>query len=518
MDAANLIGIIELLLIAVAVAVGVKFIRLPYTVALVIVGLLVGFADFFQAFHLSKDVILLVFLPPLLFEGTLNMDLSRLKRSGWLVGALAVVGTLVSAALVGGLAHLVLGLPLLPALLLGAIITPTDPVSVLAIFKECGVAKGLATIVEGESVFNDGIGVVLYLILIEFAVGHEMTAADAVGKFFWEAAGGAGIGLICGYLAYLVLARLDDHLIEVLISVILAFGAYLAAERVHASGVVAVVCAGLIVGNFGTILAMSPRTRLSLDHFWEVVAFAANGLLFLLIGIDLDSAALLRAFGQVAALFALTVLVRSLAVYAITTVADAARRPRVPWAWRHVVNWGGVRGSIPIALVLGLPATLAIRSELTTLVFGVVLLSLVLQGLTIKPLLKRLGLIGADETEAEYEEALAARIAATAAAAELRKMHQAGEVSETIFDEEGRRLADENHALSERLHALRDRHPGLQEAAAERIRDRLGYARLTALRDAFFRGLIGEETVSRLGREIEAEIEGDSERHKSKAD
>ena len=181
MDTGNLILITELMLIAVAVAVAVKYVRLPYTVALVLVGLAVGFSDLFPSLHLSKEVILFVFLPPLLFEGTLNMDLKMLRDRSAVVGVLALFGTLITTILMGLLLHWLLKLPLPIAMLLGAIITPTDPVSVLATFKEYGVTKGLSTIVEGESVFNDGIGVVLYTIL---------TLAGAPPLLFYGAVGG----------------------------------------------------------------------------------------------------------------------------------------------------------------------------------------------------------------------------------------------------------------------------------------------------------------------------------------
>jgi Na+:H+ antiporter len=506
-DAGYLTQITELLMIAVAVAVAVKYIRLPYTVALVFVGLTIGFTDVFPALHLSKEVILFVFLPPLLFEGTLNMDLKLLKDHSLLVGLLALAGTLISTALMGLALHWLLHLPLAIAFLLGAIVTPTDPVSVLATFKEHGVTKGLSTIVEGESVFNDGIGVVIYLLLLETIGGHELTAPWAMKMFFWEVLAGAGVGLVLGMIAHGILGKIDDHLIEVLISLILAYGSYLLAERLHCSGVVAVVCAGLFMGNYGRILSMSPRTRMSLSHFWDVVAFTVNSLLFLLIGIDLDSGSLIHLLPKIALVFVLMLVARSFTVYLITFISARLGRD-TSLAWRHVMNWAGLRGSIPIALVLGLPIAMTQRDELVGIVFGVVFFSLVIQGLTIQPLLKKLGLIGDDEgQQSDYEQALAERIAAKAASRELDAMLSAGEISDSLHNELSERLAGRDRESSIEMSRLKSEHEEIRNSMNERVARRLGYAQHTALQQAFIKGLLGDKTYEHAIDQVATEIE-----------
>ena len=507
MDTGNLILITELMLIAVAVAVAVKYVRLPYTVALVLVGLAVGFSDLFPSLHLSKEVILFVFLPPLLFEGTLNMDLKMLRDRSAVVGVLALFGTLITTILMGLLLHWLLKLPLPIAMLLGAIITPTDPVSVLATFKEYGVTKGLSTIVEGESVFNDGIGVVLYLLLLKVAGGQDMTFGGAIQLFAWEVFAGAAIGVLLGYLTHLVLGKIDDHLIEVMISVILAYGSYLLAERIHCSGVVAVVCAGLIIGNYGRILSMSPKTRLSLSHFWPVVSFGANSLLFLLIGIDLDSEALFRSIHIVALVFGLVLLARSVSVYGLTALVDLFPGPKTPGSWRHAINWAGLRGSIPIALALGLPAGIAARGEMINIVFGVVLLSMLVQGLSIKPLLSKLGLIGAGKEQIEYEKAVAQRIAAKAALRELKVMFVSGEISDSLHDAIRDQLLEADREQSRRIAELKSRHKALRDSMYGRLARRLGYAQHTALQQAFIKGVIGDESYERAVERVDANID-----------
>jgi len=508
--------ITELMLIAVGVAVAVKYIRLPYTVALVLVGLVVGFSNILPSFLLSKEVILFIFLPPLLFEGTLNMDLKLLKSNGLLVGLLALVGTLISTFLLGFIIHWLLDFPFLVSLLIGAIITPTDPVSVLATFKQYGVAKGLSTIVEGESVFNDGIGVVVYLLLIKIISGGDISADGAMSFltmsasfFLWEVIVGAVVGLVLGYVTHLFLGKIDDNLIEVLISLILAYGSYLLAERLHCSGVVAVVCAGLIMGNYGRVLSMSAKTRVTLSHFWEVIAFAVNSLLFLLIGIDLDSKILIDKFGVIILVFALMLAARSLTVYLLTTITGLVRpKKRVSWAYRHAINWAGLRGSIPIALVLGLPASGAfMRNDMIPIVFGVVFLSLMVQGLTIKPLLKGLKLIDRDQKRLAFERALAWRIVTKAAIRELDEMQESGEISDHFYETLQEKLVSKDQEYSYALALLKQEHDEIRESMNRRIARRLGYAERTSLQQAFIQGVIGDRILEEMVVEIDQDID-----------
>ena len=286
--------IVEFLLLASLVAIVVKYIRLPYTIALVLAGVAVGLLPKVPGLPVAPNLWLLLFLPPLLFEGTINMDLDLLRRYATPVGLLALVGNLISVLLLATVFHFGLDLSVGLATLLGVMLSPTDPVAVLALFKEQGVTRGLQTIVEGESIFNDGIAVVLYIILLEVIQhGGSVTVIQGIIEFVKVVAGGALVGGVLGYLTHRLYSVVDDHLIEVSLSVVLAYGSYLVAERLEVSGVIAVVVAGLIVGNYGRILSMSPTTRLSLTHFWEVAAFLFNGLLFLLIGLTVERGGLL---------------------------------------------------------------------------------------------------------------------------------------------------------------------------------------------------------------------------------
>lgn len=493
----SLTVVMTLLLVSIAVAVLTRnFIRIPYTIALVIAGLLIGFAHLMETFHLSKELIMVLFLPPLLFEGALNMDLEMLRRQLPGVLLLAVAGTLLSTFLVGIAIHFILELDWALSMLLGAILSPTDPVSVLALFREQGVDRGLAMTVEGESVFNDGLGVVLYLILLQSVVGETAALAKAVQIFIWEVLIGALSGFALGYLCYRLLSKIDDHLIEVTVSMLLAFGCYIVAERFHASGVVAVVVAGIIMGNYGQVFSMSPSTQLALTHFWEVIAFVINSLLFLLIGIDIDSGRLLHQLGYILAVFAAMTGIRFLLVWCFAACLKALKRP---WAktWKPVIAWGGLRGSIPIALALGLPPGIPHRQEMVSFVFGVVLLSLLIQGLSFKRMIRILGLAGTSGEQAGLQETFGRLMEVHAAREGLERGRREGTVPMVFYAQHSTRLEKESRLLEDRVEATLREFPELKRLYEHGLRRDLLNTRLSAVSDGVRRGVLGAESAER---------------------
>lgn len=398
---------------AVTVAVLTKFIKIPYTIALVLAGLAVAVLHVApKDVAITEDLVLVLFLPPLLFQAGLHMDLGHLQRKAIPVATLAIPGVLVSMVAAGAAVWLFLpdnvveqrGV-LLPALLFGAMLAPTDPISVLATFKRAGAPTALKTLVEGESLFNDGTGVVLFLILRGAVLGTVGVASISVGDGLLEFVRVVGLGFIVGLgfglIAFWLLARLNDHVLENAITVVLVWGSFIIAEQMGASGVIAVVVAGLIMGNYGSRLAMSEQTRTTIHTFWESIDFIVNSIVFLLIGIELQAIPggvqqLLspNVIGAVAATFGALLVARAVMVYPIAYVFGR----RWPKGWKHVVLWAGLKGSIPLALVLGLTEGSALRAFLAPVVFGVVLVSLLLQGLTI-PLLMRWTGVGREESD-----------------------------------------------------------------------------------------------------------------------
>jgi CPA1 family monovalent cation:H+ antiporter len=390
---------LELLLVALAVALITRRSGHPYTIALVIWGLVLGVFGALEPLGLSKELVLSVFLPPLLFEGAVQIRVDLLRRRAGLVLLLAFAGTALSALAVGAAAWLLLGFEPLIALLLGAMVAPTDPVSVLASFRALGVRRDLSTIVEAESLFNDGVAVVLYVSLLAAIGGESVTLTNAALDFLFLVVGGAVLGGVVGLSAARLLARVDDHLIAISATIVVAYGAYVLAEHVGVSGVLAVALAGLAFGQQSSG-RLSAGTRERVDSFWEIVVFLVNSVLFLLIGFELHLDRLAGELSDAVLLVGVLLATRTVIVGALGLLVDW-RRGDLPRRWRPVIVWAGLRGAVPIALALGLPADLPDRGELVAIVFGIVLISLVGQGLTMPFVLRRAQLGGASEPAPE---------------------------------------------------------------------------------------------------------------------
>lgn len=400
---------IGLMLLACTAAILTKLVaHLPYTIALVLVGLGVGLLNVgpdLGETGFGRELVFFVFLPPLLFQGSLHLQIGRLFQHFWPIVTFASVGVLISTFMMGGMFWWIGGVGwgmgtagFLVALLFGAMLSPTDPVSVLAIFKGAKVPKDLQYLVEGESLFNDGTGVVIFTIILDLIIrGGEFHVSEAALEFVKVIAGGTILGAALGTIVFLVLRALNDKLLENALCLLLAFGSFWLAEFFHFSGVIATVIAGLLIGNYGRQFSMSRATTATVENFFESIDFLINSLLFILIGLELqevewdDLTANLRPL--IVAVAALLIS-RAITVYPLYGVLNLGGRSR-PGPWAHVLFWGGLRGSIPVALLLGLPEHEALADYRTTLivaVFGAVFFSLVVQGITMKPLLRRLKL------------------------------------------------------------------------------------------------------------------------------
>lgn len=410
---------IELLLVAILIAVVTnRFSGLPYTIALVIVGLVIGVTRIVpgpEQLGFSRELIFFVFLPPLLFQGALHLELNRLMSHFWPIFIFSIVGVAVSTLVIAGVFSLVGGVgSLLVALLFGSMMSPTDPVSVLALFKKAGVSPDLKHIVEGESLFNDGTSIVLFTIIFEMIVsGGEASFGGAALSFLKVSGGGLILGVGLGYIGWWFLRHFDDPVLETTACLALAVGSFYLAERMHLSGVIATVSAGLLIGNHGRHLSMSPKVSQMVEGTFEVTDFIVNSFLFLMIGLEMQVIEAKEWIAQLplvgAGILGLLVA-RALVVYPFWHLMNLKGLKR-PGNWAHVLFWGGLRGSIPIALLLGIMADSRFPEEykkpLLAAGFGVVLFSLVVQGLTFMPLLNLLGLSGHredDQTDDACEE------------------------------------------------------------------------------------------------------------------
>ncbi len=380
-----------LMLLATMVAMLGRFIRIPYTIALVFTGLAVGFLGLLPGVHLNPHLLFAIFLPPILFDAGININLSLLKKQWLAISVFAILGTIISTLVIGWAVHYFIGLPLLVALLFGAIISPTDPISVLAIFKSLGIDEQLSNLIEAESLFNDGIAVVLFIIMQQLLQSGGVSVFEGGLAFIKTVLGGAMIGLLIGTLASRITSKYDDHLLEIMLTTVVAFGAYLAAEQFHVSGVFAVVSASVVVGNYGMVQGMSTNSRMAVLSFWEYIAFAVNSVVFLLVGLEESSISLGSTLIPIAVAIVSVLLGRAVSVYGLSPLLSMAGK-EIPMSWRHIQVWSSLRGALSMAMVIGLAPTTPYRSLLITLTFAVVLFSLVGQGLSIKALVQKLGL------------------------------------------------------------------------------------------------------------------------------
>jgi len=281
------------------------------------------------------------------------------------------------------------------ALLFGSIISATDPISVLAIFKDLKVNQRMSLILEAESLLNDGTAVVLFGILFGAVVAEKSSVPKGIGQYFLAVAGGAILGLACGYLASRATETVDDPQIEITLTTILAYGSYLLAYRLHLSGVIATACAGLMLGSFGAKKGMSVRTRAAMQSFWEYISFVMNSLVFLLIGLEIDVRKLLQNWTSVVLAIGAVVVGRAVSIYLLVPLSNRIAE-RIPLRWQHAAIWGGLRGALALALALSLQSTFPYRAQILNLTFGVVVFSILVQGLTIKPFLSAIKLADGD--------------------------------------------------------------------------------------------------------------------------
>jgi len=469
--------------------------RIPYAVALVIGGLALGLGHRFTIVStltggqrpnwLTSEVILILFLPPLLFEGSIKIRTHYLRENLVPLLVLANVGVIVATLITGLAIHWVIGLPIMTGLLFGCIISPTDPISVLSVFKEMGIGKRLSMIVEGESLFNDGTAVALFGILLAGIHSGHLGVAKGTAQFVGVVLGSAAFGSLFGYVVSKITQRIDEPTIEITLTAILAYGSYIAAQSLHLSGVIAAVAAGIVLGNFGVSVGMSPRTQMAMWSFWEYAAFVINSLLFLLIGMQVRLIDLLHERRGVGLAIGAVLLGRILSVYGLTPLGNLVSE-RIPLRWQHVLVWGGLRGALALALVLSLDPALPYRSHLLTWTFGVVAFSLIVQGLTIKPLLRLLGIRGGAENA--YDRARTRQSALSSARRELDDLLRTDTLSRPLHARLRQELDDEIKESDAQMAGLFAQDSTGASGELETARKRLLAAELGAIQGAVHEG------------------------------
>ncbi len=494
-------AVIGLLLISALVAIVTNRLRLPYTVGLVLIGLALSLRGQEQI-DIPPDIFLWLLVPPLIFEAAFHIKFNDLRRDLTPILALAIPGVLITTFLVGGVVALGTDLPFAVALVFGSLIAATDPVAVVALFRSLGVPKRLQVLLEGESLFNDGTAIVIFGLMLEIAIksNGSFDLINSIFDFAIIAGGGLVVGFILGVLISRAIGFIDEPLIETTLTTILAFGSYIVAEQFHVSGVLAVVAAGLVSGNLGNRV-MAPSTKILVINFWDIAAYFANSVVFLLIGLQINLRVLFADW-QVIVWAILAILVaRAVGVYGLLGF-----KRDIKFRFKNVLYWGGLRGAISLALALSLPISLDARDKIQAMAFGAVLFTLLVQGLTMKPLINKMKLIQRSEAEEEYERRHARAVMANAAYDRLEAMHKEGLLSSHLWERLAKPMKQHAEALAKAVEETLHADPSLEiQEMDSAFRDLLQTQRteLTAmLRD----GIISEETYSQLVGEVDSAL------------
>lgn len=539
------IALILGLLFITLVAVLVRRIKIPYTVALVIAGLALAFVPSTPLIELDTDqlvtseLILALLVPPLIFEGALYINWKTFRESLIPILLISVLGLLLATLIVGGVVvgmsglvdsiasslNLTVvedlsGLPIIAGIAFGALISATDPVAVIAFFRSLGVDKRLAVLVEGESLLNDGTAIVIFKLALAIggvtgALGEGSEAGfsllETAWDFFTVSIGGLTIGLAVSALAYILILRpMDDNLVETTITLPVAFGSYVLAEQLHLSGILAVVAAGIYLGNH-IPSSTTPTTKIALYNFWDIISFIVTSLIFLIIGWQIDIRQFLSIQNIILIFSAIVAILvaRAIVVYGMSAISKRLG-VGIQRSYQHVMFWGGLRGAISLALALSLPANTfgpGVGEQLRLMTFGVVLFTLLVQGTTIEGLIKRLGLAERHPRQVERERYLGRLFAGRSAQEELNRLNEMGIVSGSLWQAMAKAQQTE---MKERDQDVRDmllRHPGMEIELALQVRRSMMQAERTALAEAVRQEIISEEIQQELLEDLDYRLQ-----------
>ena len=389
----QIITIQLMLLVAALVAMACRRFHFPYTVGLIIAGLMISLLNISLTLTLTKDIIYYTLLPPLIFEAAVSLHWVDIRKEMPILVLMSTAGLLLAVLVTAIGLHFIAGWSFIASGIFGILIAATDPVSVIATFKEIRVTGRLRLLVEAESLFNDGTAAVLFGLLVAIAQGGvPPTPFGLACDLSWVVGG----GIFCGGLLALGLLYLagktTDHLVELTLTTVAAYGSFLLAEHLHCSGVLATLTAGLVVGNRGPLGAMSAKGREVSEAFWEYAAFVSNSLIFLLIGIHEAQQNFSAVWGSAIFAIGLVLLGRIAAIYPISSLFFRSSL-KIPLPYQHIMVWGGLRGALALALALGLPPEIVFREQIISTAFAVVAFSVIAQGMTMTPLLRHFNLL-----------------------------------------------------------------------------------------------------------------------------
>jgi CPA1 family monovalent cation:H+ antiporter len=497
--------------VATAVAIAARRFRIPYTVALVAAGLVLGASRAVEAPHLTRELLYALVLPGLLFEAAFHIDLRDFRRNQLAIYTLAVPGVAASIGLTAlilmaatSATHFVTPVDFRTALVFGSLIAATDPIAVTGLFGSLGAPRRLRLLVEGESLLNDGTSIVLFGLILGVVEGGSVSGG-ILFDFVRVVGTGLVTGVVVGGIASRLIRLIDDPMIEITLTTISAYGSFLLAELLGGSGVIGTVAAGMLSGNYAARTGMSASTRIAVETFWEYVAFALNSIVFLLIGLEIRIDGLLESWKPIVFAYLAVLAARAVVVFGVSGLLRRTRE-RIPWSWSAVLSWAGLRGALSMVLVLGLQRDFPHRELLVTITFGVVLLTIGVQGLTMSPLLGWLSLVGMSPSRKKYELERGKLLAGSAALAEIDEMGRRSEAYPEILDRLRSEYEEREQKAREEMQKIHVEESELEREELRAARRRVLQAEKEAILDASHRGLLGRETHEQLLADADARI------------
>lgn len=490
---------------------------IPYTVLLTLTGM--GFAylnpAFIEAIKLNPESLFLIFLPILLFESAFNFDFREFRRIMMPGFLLASFGLIISAAIIALPLYYFFNIPFAVAFMFGSVISSTDPIAVLSLFKQLGVPKRLQLLVDGESFLNDATSVIMYKITLGFATGVVQSLnfesfLSGIVNFVYVFVGGILIGAVFGYLFSEIIARIENvHAVEITLTILLAHIVFIVGEEfLGVSGIVSVLAAGLILGNYGRT-KISPEVTHTMHQTWELLVFVTTSIIFFLIGYEIHPQTMLDHLAITTVAIIALLVARSISIYSILVPYNkfVPVNSQIPASWMHITNWGGLRGALPLVVILSLPEDFVYKDILTTLVLGIVFFTLIINATTIKYLLKFFGLDKINQTN-EIEVKITELLILRKLSKKLHKLYQIHEISKDIFDEKMKfvnKQIEENKAI---LHTWFTQKPEEYKNELEKILRRYCLqVEKSVYYSLFAKGIIPEIVYGALRNSIDLQIE-----------
>lgn len=508
-------SILILFVVASFVSIIIRYINLPYTIALMAVGLALGSVNIIHPPELTQELLYSIFLPPLIFGTAIHMKIDDFKKDFFSIVTLVIPGVILATFVTAFIlvksmsmfhvldTHIQIGWPI--AILFGAAVAATDPIAVVSLFEKLGVPKRLSFLVDSESLLNDGTAIVVFIIALSLLQGDENSIQNSIVEFFKIAGFGLLIGFVVGLLADNVLKYIDDSMVVITITTVVAYGSFLIADSMGFSGVMSTVAAGLVLGEKSLSKTPFPAIRFSVENFWNYVMFAFNSLIFLLMGFEINLALLWQLWPIIVLAYTAVLLARFLVVNA-TWGLFFATKYRFPLSWAVVMSWGGLRGALSMVLALSIPHHFEFRELLIALVFGVVFLSIFIQGLSMPFVLQTLKLVSSVNEIKEYEQ-LDTKIELFNNSLEKIDKLQAGHrISKKIADTLRAKIQEELDQLNRQLQQIETSEDVIFEEKMLKTKREILMSQIQSLIDMYHNGAITFDAFRALRADFDIKL------------